>query len=145
MSGSVGLAAELNVDPTSHQALHYARSALVPAAAAARCGAPVDGVATAFEDEHALIDDTAHAPSLGFTGKLCIRPGQVPVVHRVLAPTGKQIRVARAVLAAAGAEGTVVSHGGQMLDRPVLLRAQALVDRAAATPAGAEEPPHVSP
>ncbi|MFF7946168.1 HpcH/HpaI aldolase/citrate lyase family protein [Streptomyces griseorubiginosus] len=128
--GSVDLAAELDVDPTSHQALHHARSALVLAAAAARCGAPVDGVTTAFEDEHALIDDTAHARSLGFTGKLCIHPRQVPVVHKVLAPTEEQIRWARAVLAV-GAEGSVVAHGGQMIDRPVLLRAQALLDRAA--------------
>ncbi|WEH19692.1 CoA ester lyase [Streptomyces sp. VNUA24] len=127
--GSVDLATELTVDHTSHQALRHARSALVLATAAARCGAPVDGVTTALDDEHALTEDTAHARSLGFTGKLCIHPRQVPVVHRVLAPTEDQIQWARAVLAI-GAQGSVVAHAGQMIDRPVLLRAQALLHRA---------------
>ncbi|KUN65226.1 hypothetical protein AQJ54_20515 [Streptomyces griseorubiginosus] len=51
----------------------------------------------------------------------------------VLAPTEEQVRWARAVLAA-GAEGSGVAHGGQMIDRPVSrpAQAQALLDRAAA-------------
>ena len=142
--GSVDLAAELTVDPTSHQALLHARSTLVLAAAAARCGAPVDGVTTALDDEQALAEDTTHSLSLGFTGKLCIHPRQVPVVHKVLTPSEDQIQWARTVLAM-GADGSVVAHGGQMIDRPVLLRAQALLDRVAAAPLGVGEPVHAPP
>jgi citrate lyase subunit beta/citryl-CoA lyase len=53
--------------------LQHARSALVVAAAAAGCAAPIDGVTTSVEDEDSLRADLTHAVSLGFTGKPCIR------------------------------------------------------------------------
>lgn len=129
--GSVDLAAELGVDHACHEALRHARSALVLAAAAAGCGAPIDGVTTRFDEENALAGDTAHATTLGFTGKLCIHPRQVPVAHRHLAPSKDQLAWARTVLADV-TDASVVARDGQMIDRPVLLRAQALLDRAAA-------------
>jgi citrate lyase subunit beta / citryl-CoA lyase len=128
--GSVDLAAELGVDHTSHAALRHARSSLVLAAAAARCGAPVDGVTTRLADEEALRRDTEQAVELGFTGKLCIHPRQVPLVHQLMAPTPEQVEWARAVLAGSG-DGSAAAVNGEMIDRPVLTRARAVLSRAA--------------
>ncbi|WP_431873539.1 HpcH/HpaI aldolase/citrate lyase family protein [Amycolatopsis sacchari] len=127
--GSVDLAAQLGVDHRSHEALRYARSALVVAAAAAGRAAPVDGVTTALDDEDALVADLEHALTLGLTAKLCVHPRQVPVVHRRLAPTPEEVAWARGVLAAAE-DGSVAVFEGQMIDRPVVLRAQAVLARA---------------
>jgi citrate lyase subunit beta/citryl-CoA lyase len=124
--GSIDLAADLGVDPLSRTALLHARSALVLAAAAAGCAPPVDGVTTALSDVDAVRADTRHAVELGFTGKLCVHPRQVPVVHDAFRPTGAEIAWARSVLAAG--EG-VTAVDGRMVDRPVLLRARRLLDR----------------
>ncbi len=133
--GSVDLAAQLGVDHRSHAALHHARSVLVLAAAAARCAGPVDGVTTSLADDTALRADLGHAAELGFTGKLCIHPRQVPVANERLAPSADDVAWARDVVAKAvsakGADGSVtVGADGQMIDRPVVLRAQAILARA---------------
>ena len=125
--GSIDLAAELGVDPTSRTALLHARSALVLAAAAAGCAPPVDGVTTALTDADAVRDDVAHARELGFTGKLCVHPRQIHPVHEALRPSEDELRWARAVVAAAAADGSAVAVEGKLVDRPVLLRAQRLL------------------
>ncbi|MFD9740697.1 HpcH/HpaI aldolase/citrate lyase family protein [Umezawaea sp. NPDC059074] len=127
--GHIDLSAELGVDPSSRQALLAVRTALVLASAAAGCAPPLDGVTTALDDPDLLADDTRHAVDLGFTGKLCVHPRQIAVVHAALAPTPDQVAWAREVVAAAG-DGSAVAHRGRMVDRPVLLRARRLLDRA---------------
>jgi citrate lyase subunit beta/citryl-CoA lyase len=126
--GSVDLAVQLGVDHQSHDALRHARAAVVLAAATAGCAAPIDGVTTALGDERALAADLDHAALLGFTGKLCVHPQQVEPVNRRFTPEDHEIEWAHAVLAA-GADGSVAVHQGQMVDRPVFLRAQAVLAR----------------
>jgi citrate lyase subunit beta/citryl-CoA lyase len=125
--GSIDLAAELGVDPLSRTALLHARSALVLAAAAAGAPPPLDGVTTALDDPAALAGDTAHAVELGFTGKLLVHPRQVAPVHAALRPSEVDIAWARRVLAAGE---SAVAVDGHLVDRPVLLRARRLLDRA---------------
>ncbi|QXV56248.1 CoA ester lyase [Amycolatopsis sp. TNS106] len=127
--GSVDLAAQLGVDHRSHEALRYARSALVVAAAAAGRAAPIDGVTTALDDQAALAADIGHAKTLGFTGKLCVHPRQVAAANHGLAPSDSEIEWARDVLAHAG-DGSVAVACGQMVDKPVEARARAILDRA---------------
>lgn len=125
--GSIDLAADLGVDPLSRTALLHARSALVLAAAATGCAPPVDGVTTALSDVDAVRDDTRHAVELGFTGKLCVHPRQVPAVHEAFRPSEEEIAWARSVLVAGDG---VAAVGGELVDRPVLLRAERLLRRA---------------
>ncbi|WIX77152.1 CoA ester lyase [Amycolatopsis carbonis] len=127
--GSVDLAAQLGVDHASHTALRYARSAVVLAAAATGCPAPIDGVTTALDDSAILDADLAEAVTLGFSAKLCLHPRQIAAVHQGFSPSEEDVRWARAILAAAG-DGSVSVHEGQMIDRPVVLRAQRLLARA---------------
>lgn len=126
--GSIDLAAQLGVDANSHDALRYARSAVVLAAAAAGCTPPIDGVTTALTDPQALRADIAHAVALGFTAKLCIHPSQVDAVNREFLPSEDEISWARATLGAVSA-GAVTVHAGHMIDRPVLLRAESILAR----------------
>jgi citrate lyase subunit beta / citryl-CoA lyase len=127
--GSVDLAAQLGVDHNAHHALHHMRSALVLAAAAAGCGAPVDGVTTSLADDSRLHADLEHAIALGFTAKLCIHPRQVAIANQRLTPSAADVEWARQVIAAAQ-DGAVTVRDGQMIDRPVILRAQAILARA---------------
>ncbi|AGP59599.1 HpcH/HpaI aldolase/citrate lyase family protein [Streptomyces rapamycinicus] len=125
--GNIDLAAQLGVAPDDHTALTFARSRLVLASAAAGIAPPVDGVTTAVRDTAALRTDTAHARRLGFTGKLCIHPAQLPLVAEGFAPSAEELRWARAVLDAGDSVTTV---DGQMVDKPVLERARRTLARA---------------
>lgn len=127
--GSVDLAAQLRVDHRAHDALLHARSVVVLAATAARCGGPVDGVTTALDDETALAADLDHAVLLGFTGKLCVHPRQVETANRRFTPTDREVVWARGVLAA-GAGGSVAVYEGEMVDSPLVERARAVLERA---------------
>jgi citrate lyase subunit beta / citryl-CoA lyase len=117
----------------SHEApdaLGPARSALVLAAAATGRAAPVDGVTSRIGDDARLRADLEHAVRLGFTGKLCIHPRQVGTANEYLSPSAADITWAHQVIAAAG-DGSVTVLDGQMIDRPVVLRAEAVLARAA--------------
>jgi citrate lyase subunit beta / citryl-CoA lyase len=111
--------------------LTWFRSELVLVSRLANLAAPVDGVTTAIDDTAELQRTTARARALGFGAKLCIHPRQVPTVNQGFVPTAEEIDWARRVLdAAAQAKGAAAAVDGKMIDRPVILRAQAIVDEA---------------
>ncbi|TXI73233.1 MAG: CoA ester lyase [Limnohabitans sp.] len=90
----------------------------------------VDGVTVSVDDEALIRADTERALRFGFGAKLCIHPRQVPVVHATLAPTPTQIEWAQRVLAAMQAsKGSAVQLDGKMVDLPVVLQAQRLLER----------------
>lgn len=126
--GSVDLAGELDVDPEDWEPMLFARSALVMALAAAGATAPIDGVTTVL-DIAALRRATAAAGRLGFTGKLCIHPGQVSTVNRAFAPSAADVARARRIVGAAEDTG-VTMLDGQMVDKPVVERARRLLAKA---------------
>jgi citrate lyase subunit beta/citryl-CoA lyase len=72
--------------------------------------------------------------ALGFEGMGCIHPRQIRVIHDAFAPSPDEIEKALAIVAAfedADAKGLgVVSLGTRMVDPPVVLRAQRLVEAA---------------
>ncbi|MGW4488670.1 HpcH/HpaI aldolase/citrate lyase family protein [Amycolatopsis sp. NPDC004368] len=129
--GHVDLSVELGVPPDGSPTLEQARVSLVLAAAAAGSAPPIDGVTTALDDPDVLAADVRRAKLLGFTGKLCVHPRQVPRVHEALAPTETELEWARTVVAAASGGASAVD--GQMVDHPVLLRAERLLNRAASS------------
>ncbi len=90
----------------------------------------VDGVTVSVDDEALIRADTERALHFGFGAKLCIHPRQVPVVHATLAPTAAQVEWAHRVLAAMQAsKGSAVQLDGKMVDLPVVLQAQRLLER----------------
>jgi citrate lyase subunit beta/citryl-CoA lyase len=110
--------------------LIYPSSRIALASRCAGIASPVAGVTPAIDDDAQLLSDLAFARAFGFGAKLCIHPRQVAVIHKALWPTAAEIAWAQRVVAAAeGSEG-VVQVDGKMVDRPVVLKARAIVDRA---------------
>ena len=96
----------------------------------------LDGVTGDVGDEDRLRSDVRHAAALGFSGKLCIHPRQVPVAEAELAPTEEDVRWARSVLEGVeAAEGpAVVVVDGKMVDKPVVDRARRILGDSAPPP-----------
>jgi citrate lyase subunit beta/citryl-CoA lyase len=91
---------------------------------------PIAGVTTDLADESALLADIAFARACGFGAKLCIHPRQVATLHAAMAPRPDEIAWAKRVIAAADGAGGAVQVDGKMVDRPVVLEAQAILARA---------------
>jgi citrate lyase subunit beta / citryl-CoA lyase len=140
--GSLDLAAQLEVDHRIRYALRHARSALVLAAAASRCAAPIDGVTTSLTDDSQLRADLNHAVTFGFTGKLCIHPCHVAIANQRLPPSDTDLIWARDVIAAAQ-DRSVTAYDGHMIDPPVVLWAQAAISRARPAIEGQAPDPHI--
>ena len=126
--GSIDFALDLGI-PGEGEALLFFRSRLVLASRLFGLAAPIDGVTVAIDNALALRSDTQRARSLGFGGKLCIHPRQVDVVREVFTPTAAEVAWAERVVAATDASGgAAVAVDGAMVDRPVLLRARAILE-----------------
>lgn len=124
-------------DADAEEGFLYVRSRLVLVSRLAGLPPPVDGVSVHLHDTASLVRATARARRLGFGAKLCIHPRQVAIVRQGFLPSPSEIDWARRVLhAAAGSTGATTAVDGQMIDRPVILRAQALLARAAAAQIG---------
>ncbi len=132
--GSIDLQLDLGISGDGDELLLY-RSQLVLASRLAQLAPPVDGVSTTIDDPSALRDDAQRARRLGFGAKLCIHPRQVQEVNDAFSPNADEVAWAERVVAAAEkANGAAVAVDGKMVDRPVLLRAQALLRQAGRTP-----------
>ncbi len=105
----------------------YARSTLINAAKAAGIQA-IDTVFSDVADMEGLKQSVLEAKSLGFEGKGCIHPRQIPIIHDAFAPTCEEIEKAKKIVQAfeeADKLGLgVVSLGTKMIDAPIVKRAQ---------------------
>ena len=113
--------------------LLHARSQIVLVSRVAGIEPPVDGVTQAIDDPELLRRDCHRSRQLGFAAKLCIHPSQVDIVNACFAPTPDEVAWAGRVVAAfERAHGNAVQVDGRMVDRPVLLKAQAILREAGA-------------
>lgn len=122
----------LSEDP---RGLLYPASRIALASRAAGLASPIAGVTAAIGDDAALRSDFDLARSCGFGAKMCIHPRQVATVHAMLAPSQEQLDWARRVVAAAQSGSGAVQVDGKMVDRPVLLRAYAMLKQPSASTA----------
>ncbi|HEY0488441.1 MAG TPA: CoA ester lyase [Telluria sp.] len=128
--GAIDFSFDLRIKEGYEQLLFF-RSQLVLVSRVAGIAPPVDGVTVAIDDEARVREDTVRARALGFGGKLCIHPRQVPVVNDGFTPSAAELDWAARVLdAAAKAKGAAVALDGKMVDRPVILVAQQMMDDA---------------
>src|SRR3954464_9293973 len=93
---------------------------------------PVDGVFADFKDRDALKREAEAARREGFTGKLAIHPAQVPIINAAFTPSPHELKHAKAIVAAfeADPKAGVLSVGGKMVDRPHLVQARRVLERA---------------
>lgn len=111
----------------------WARSMLVTAAHAAGIMA-LDCVYSDFKNEEGFSKDTKFGKQLGYTGRSVIHPSQIAIVHEVYTPGEKELEQAKKVIDAyqkAMESGSgVVALDGKMIDMPIVLRAQYILERA---------------
>lgn len=125
--GSIDFQVDLGMRGALEEELLYFRSQLVLGSRLAGLAAPIDGVTTALDDPACLKEDSLRARRLGFGGKLCIHPRQIVAVNESFSPSAEELAWARRVLdAAAASGGAAVAVDGRMVDKPVILRAQAI-------------------
>jgi citrate lyase subunit beta/citryl-CoA lyase len=108
-----------------------ARSLIVNAAAAANI-LSIDGVFPNLDDPDGLLADVRQARRLGFTSKSTFNPRQIEVINQVFSPQPDEIEYARKIAAGfreAEARGDAsVAVGGQLVDRPIVLRALRILE-----------------
>jgi citrate lyase subunit beta/citryl-CoA lyase len=105
----------------------YARSYV--AVAARLAGIPaLDMVTLDFRDDARFLAEAREARALGYAGKLCIHPAQVPLAHEAFHPTPDEIDWAERLLAAFDqAGGVTIAFEAQMVDEVVAARARAVL------------------
>lgn len=127
MFGTIDFKLDMGIDGDDEELLYF-RSQLVLLSRVAEIQPPVDGVTTEIDDVAAIRRDTTRGRRLGFGGKLCIHPRQVPHVNACFMPTREQVEWARKVVQAAHQSGgAAIALDGQMIDRPVILKAQQIL------------------
>jgi len=95
--------------------------------------AALDMVTIDFRDGVRFSAEAREARALGYAGKLCIHPAQVPLAHEAFRPTPEEVAWARGLLDAfAAAGGETIAYEGHMVDEVVAARARAVL--AAAEP-----------
>ena len=103
--------------------LTYPRS-MVKMACAKHGIIAIDTPWTTLDEAH-LKEDIAHALTHGFDGKCAIHPNQVPLINEAFAPGKEAIDFARRVVEKYEATKSMrFSLDGQMIDKPVLARAE---------------------
>jgi citrate lyase subunit beta/citryl-CoA lyase len=111
----------------------YARARVANAARAAGLVA-VDCPEPDYRDADGFVADSRRARLVGYRGKFCIHPDQVTLANEVFGVDPDELDWARRVTAAfEDGEGRglgAVGLDGAMVDRPVYIRAQALLTRA---------------
>jgi citrate lyase subunit beta/citryl-CoA lyase len=130
--GAIDLGAEVGLEPRPDGLeILYVRSKVVLDSVAAGLRSPFDVVHLNVEAGAALEEECRLARSLGFRGKACIHPSQVPVVNRAFTPSDSELAWASNVLDAyetSMAEGRgAVALDGEMIDLPVVERARRLL------------------
>ena len=128
-----GWRSSVSSDDPSDPAIAHARAEVVAGAVASGVGA-IDTPYVAFRDPDGLARETAVARSMGFDGKFAIHPAQLEIINSGFTPSEEELTNAERIVAAAFAaeeQGRgATSLDGKMIDRPTIVRAQALLARA---------------
>lgn len=120
---------------TGGRELLAARGMLVLAAKEAGIQA-IDSVFSDLNDMETLREETRMVKEMGFDGKSCVNPRQIPVIHEVFTPGAKDIAYANRVIAAhddaVRKNSGVIALDGKMIDQPMVIRANRVLALAAA-------------
>ncbi|MCP2022234.1 UNVERIFIED_ORG: (S)-citramalyl-CoA lyase [Pseudomonas reinekei] len=131
--GSLDLGLDLNLttgSPAAEEFLSHARYAVLLATRVAGLAPALDGVFPAIQDTVGLHSTVQFARDMGFGGALCIHPSQVAIIHQALKPGLEELLWAQRIMDAARSGEGVFVLDGQMVDAPVIGRAQAILARA---------------
>jgi citrate lyase subunit beta/citryl-CoA lyase len=109
------------------------RNTFVVESRAAGLEPPLDTVWVSLQDADGFARSVQRAKDLGFQGKLCIHPDQVPVVNERFRPSEAELAHARKVVSAfaqAERDGlAAIQVDGKFVDYPIVYLAQRLIAR----------------
>ncbi len=112
------------------------RAGIVVESRAAGLEAPLDTVWVDLKDAEGFRRSVQRVKAMGFQGKMCIHPEQVPVVNEILRPTAEALAHAQRVVEAfddATRRGlAAIQVDGKFVDYPIVELAQRLLAREAA-------------
>jgi len=112
--------------------LAEARARVVLASRAAGMEGPLDSPLFHLRDMEGYRRAVERSRRGGFQGRLCVHPDQVPVANELFTPSADEVARAERIVAAfsqAEAKGAAaVEVDGQMVDYPIVHRAQALLE-----------------
>jgi len=133
--GAADYANDLGLAPTLEEGeLADARARLVLASRAAGMEGPLDSPWFHLRETDAFARALERSRRSGFQGRLCIHPDQIAPVNAAYAPSEAEIASAEKIVAAfrqAEAAGSAaIQVDGQMIDYPVVRRAQAVLEAA---------------
>jgi citrate lyase subunit beta/citryl-CoA lyase len=93
----------------------------------------IDGPYAGYKDTAGLEQSSRIARVMGFDGKQCIHPSQIPVVHQIFSPSPGEVAHARAVVEAydeaAKAGRGAIGKDGKMIDFANVRMARALLKK----------------
>lgn len=99
----------------------------------------IDAIDTPFihkDDEDGLIKDAKFAKQLGMNAKACIHPNQVETINEIFSPSPLEINQALRIIEAyqrpENKQKGAFSLDGKMVDKPIIDRAQKLIEKAKA-------------
>lgn len=125
--GSVDFSVESGIEDVA-EGLTAVRTQLVIESRFAGLVAPLDGVSVEVQDVAALEVAALRSRQLGFGGKMCIHPKQVEPVNSAFLPSVEQVAWAQRVVEAFVASGgSATKVDGEMIDKPVVERATAML------------------
>ena len=107
------------------------RSECVLASRAGGIEPPIDTVWVDLKDPEGFRASVATIKGLGFQGKMCIYPDQVPVVNEMLSPSAAEVEWSRKVVAAfkeaEKAGSASIQLEGKFIDYPIVYRAERII------------------
>ena len=125
---------DVSIDWSRDEAeLAYARSRLVVISRAAGIAPPTDSVWVRLDDEDGFVESAQRARRMGFQGKSCIHPRQVPLANRVFSYVSpEELAQARRIVEAfaqAQAGGSAsIRVDGQFVDYPLVESARRVIE-----------------
>ena len=128
--GLIDLFESQGIDRSVTANVHAAMFAVRMAAAEAGVFA-VDGAYPDIQNHRRFLREAKMARGLGFCGKSCIHPSQIPAANETFSLSAEEVSAATRVVNAAhraAAEGTeVIVVDGKMIDLPLIRRAEQIV------------------
>lgn len=130
--GQVDLGIDTGLSFDSLEVAQTVRTRLAIASAVAGLPGPVEGPVMHINDEAAVTARAADAKLAGMRAMLSIHPGQVAAINAAFSPSKPEIKAAREIVDAAAANpgSGAFALDGKLIDRPMLVAAQRVIDLA---------------
>jgi citrate lyase subunit beta/citryl-CoA lyase len=131
--GEADLRADLGMTPGPEESeLTHVRSHVVLVSAARGLLPPVASTSVVIQDHDGLRESTRALARLGFVGRACIHPAQVPVVNEVFTPSAEEVATAQELLERFGLSlqsgaGVLLDSSGRLVDEAVVRQARRLL------------------